>query len=90
MTDLSSLAADVNAANFMLGNEVFEAAGATFVRSTDTPHIYDANHVTKVHARTPAEIDDLLAAIDREFQHAGHRRFDVDHRTPPEFVARLA
>ena len=90
MTDLSSLAADVNAANFMLGNEVFEAAGATFVRSTDTPHIYDANHVTKVHARTPAEIDDLLAAIDREFQHAGHRRFDVDHRTPPELVARLA
>jgi GNAT superfamily N-acetyltransferase len=90
VTDLIARAADVNAANFMLGNETFESARATFVRSVDTPHIYDANHAANVRARTPHEIDELLAALDREFQHSGHRRFDVDYRTPPEFVARLA
>jgi GNAT superfamily N-acetyltransferase len=83
-------AADVNSANFMLGNETVEMACATFVRSIDTPNIYDANHATNVRARTPAQIDELLAALDREFQHSGHRRFDVDYRTPPEFTARLA
>jgi len=59
------------------------------VRNRATPDIYDSNHVTRVNARTPGEIDELLAAADREFEHANHRRFDVDYRTPPEFVARL-
>ena len=89
MPGLTTRAIDVNAANHMLGNETFQLANATFVRSTVTPNIYDANHVTQVRAQTPAEIDALFAASDREFQHCGHRRFDVDHRTPPEFVARL-
>lgn len=89
MTDLAGRALDTNAANFQLGNEAFPLAHATFVRNRETPDIYDANHVTAIRARTPEEIDDLLAASDREFAHAGHRRFDVDYRTPPEFIARL-
>lgn len=90
MSDLAGNAIDVNSANMMLGNEVFEAACATFVRSTSCPNIYDANHVTNIRARTPDEIDALLAAAEREFQHSNHRRFDIDHRTPPEFIARLS
>jgi GNAT superfamily N-acetyltransferase len=89
VTDLAGQAIHTNAANFQLGNEVFPLAGATFVRNREGPDIYDANHVTAPQARTSAEIDELLAATDREFAHANHRRFDVDHRTPPEFVARL-
>ena len=89
MTDLAGHALDTNAANFQLGNESFRLARATFVRNRETPDIYDANHVTAPEGRTLAEIEELLAATDREFAHTGHRRFDVDHRTPPEFLARL-
>jgi ribosomal protein S18 acetylase RimI-like enzyme len=89
VTDVAARAIDVDLGQFALGNEVFERANATFVRNRDVPSIYDANHVRHIRARTPAEIDELLGAIDEEYAHAGHRRFDVDHRTPPEFVARL-
>jgi GNAT superfamily N-acetyltransferase len=89
VTDLAARAIDTDRANFQLGNEAFTQARATFVRNRQTPDIYDANHVTRIQARTPVEIDELLAATDREFEFAGHRRFDVDFRTPPEFVARL-
>lgn len=89
MINLVGKAVDVNAAQFQLGNEVLESAKATFVRNRDWPSIYDANHVTNVRARTPEEIDDLMSAMEREFGHSGHRRFDEDFRTPPEFLARL-
>lgn len=90
MTSLVGAAIDVNSANLALGNETYELAGATFVRYTDTPSIYDANHVTHITASTPAEIEALLAATEREFAHTKHRRFGCDFRTPPEFIARLA
>jgi len=89
MSDAAARAIDTDAANYQLGNEVFQLANATFVRNRDTPDIYDANHVTNIRARTPQEIDELFAAADREFAHSGHRRFDVDFRTPPEFHARI-
>jgi GNAT superfamily N-acetyltransferase len=89
VTDLAARAIDTDGANFQLGNDVFTLARATFVRNRQTPDIYDANHVTRIQARTPEGIDELLTATDREFESAGHRRFDVDCRTPPEFVARL-
>jgi GNAT superfamily N-acetyltransferase len=87
--DLPGRCVDVDQAQFQLGNEVFPLAGATFVRNRTTPSIYDANHVCAITARTPDEIDGLLAAAEREFAHTNHRRFDTDHRTPPEFLARL-
>ncbi|HUF54517.1 MAG TPA: GNAT family N-acetyltransferase [Dehalococcoidia bacterium] len=80
----------VDAANFALGNESFELLGATFVRNTAIPDIYDANHVQFARPTTPDEIEAFLVAVEREYTHAGHRRFDVDFRTPPEFAARLA
>jgi len=90
VTDLTSRAIDLNAAQLALGNETYELAAATFVRNRDTPNIYDANHVTNIRASTSAEIDELLAAVEREFAHTNHRRFSCDYRTPPGFIARLA
>jgi len=90
VTALTVAAIGVNSANLALGNETYQLAGATFVRNVDTPNIYDANHVTHITASTPAEIDELLAAADREFTHASHRRFGCDYRTPPEFISSLS
>jgi predicted N-acetyltransferase YhbS len=89
MTDIAGRAIDVDAANYQLGNETFTLARAMFVRNREVADIYDANHMTGIEARSPAEIDELMNAAEREFQHANHRRFDVDYRTPPEFAARL-
>ncbi len=89
MPSATDAAVDVNYANYRLGNEVLPGPQATFVRNGSVPDIYEANHVSDIRARTPDEIDALLEAIEREYQNCHHRRFDVDHRTPPEFVARL-
>lgn len=90
MTDLAHQALDVNQAMLALGNEVFEAEGATFVRNRALSDIRDSNHVSHVSAATPEEIGRLLARVEREFAGFPHRRFDTDNRTPPEFEARLA
>ena len=86
---LIAQALDVNAANLALGNEVFDADGARFVRNAVARDIYDANHLTGITASTDTEIDALLARTDREYAGYGHRRFDIDFRTPPAFEARL-
>ena len=88
-TELAHKALDINAANLALGHETFEAEGARFVRNRSFPLIYDANHVSHVTAASGPEIERLLARVETEHQGIGHRRFDVDFRTPPAFVARL-
>jgi ribosomal protein S18 acetylase RimI-like enzyme len=87
--ELASRALAVNDANLALGHDVFDADGGRFVRNTDAPRIYDANHVAGITASTPDEIDALLARVEKEFAHCGHRRFLCDSRTPPPFEARL-
>ena len=87
--DLASKALDVDAANLALGHETFEASGATFVRNRAYPLVYDANHVAAVNASTPEEIDRLLARVEQEYEHAAHREFGIDFRTPPAFASRL-
>lgn len=87
--ELIASALDVNAANLALGHEVFDADGARFVRDRAVADIYDANHVTAITASTDREIDALFERVEREFEGYGHRRFDVDFRTPPAFEARL-
>jgi len=87
--DAINRALDVNDANLRLGNELFEAAGATFVRNRGAPDIYDANHVTGIRVNTAAEIDALFQRVETEFTGYLHRRFDTDHRTHPSLIARL-
>jgi GNAT superfamily N-acetyltransferase len=89
MANSTDMAIATDWANFALGNEAYPLLGATFVRSRENPDIYDANHVQYAYPSTREEEDALLGAVDREYAHANHRRFDVDYRTPPEFAARL-
>jgi GNAT superfamily N-acetyltransferase len=90
MGDVATRSLAVNQAFLALGNERFEAEGATFIRNGTIPEIRDANHVTQITASTPAEIDRLLARVEREFAGFPHHRFDVDFTTPPSLEARLA
>jgi GNAT superfamily N-acetyltransferase len=89
ITELAAKALDVNAANLAIGHERFEADLAVFVRNRAFSRIYDANHVSHVTAANAQEIDRLFARVDAEYEGIAHRRYDVDFRTPPEFVARL-
>lgn len=73
-----------------LGNEVLDGPLACFVRNTETPNVYDANHVTRVRARTPKEIDSVLARADEVYPESRHRQYLMDPATPPTFEARLA
>ncbi len=73
-----------------LGNEVFQAAGATFIRNRSLPRIHDANFAWDVTASTPAEIDLLLETMGRELGHSGSRRFRLDATSPGSVEARLA
>ena len=72
-----------------LGNERFEADGATFIRNRRFPEWRDANHAKYVTASTPREIDRLLERVEEEFEGFPHRRFDLEPDTPPDFQARL-
>ena len=90
MRDLVRLALAVNQAWLALASEVFEADGAVFVRNPAYPSIRDANHVARVRARTPEDIDTLLARVEREFAGFPHRAYQLDLDTPSEFEARLA
>jgi hypothetical protein len=89
MDSLVAAALAVNQDNLALGNEVFDAAGARFIRNGAFPSIWDANHVDHVTAASAAEIGTLLGRAEREFEGYPHLRFDLDARTPPEFEARL-
>ena len=88
--DLAASALDVDTALMAHRCEQFEADGALWIRDREFPSIYDANHVTRVSASSPAEIDRLLARMDTEYAHCAHRRFHVDFRTHPLVTARLA
>lgn len=83
-------ALETNALNLALGNEVFERAGARFVRNSTYPSVLDANHVDSVTARSAEAIRALFEATEAEYGHADSIRFDVDARTPTEFEAALA
>ena len=73
-----------------LGNEVFEAAGATFVRNKTCLRRHDANFVTEVRCRTPAEVEALLAQMEVEYVAFRHRQLHLDALTPPAVAAHLS
>jgi GNAT superfamily N-acetyltransferase len=87
--DLLARACETSFRYLALGNEVFTAHGATFIRNRATPRRHDANTVGLVRS-DPSELDALLAAVDAEYAEFGHRRFQIDALTPPALEARLA
>lgn len=89
MDPLVRRALAVDQASRALGHTVFQAAGATFVRNPGLPIIHDANHVANLRVARPADVDALLARVEREFAHCKHRQFVLDPETPPELEARL-
>ncbi len=88
--DLLGRVCETIAAYSAIGNERFEAHGATFVRNRSTPRRYDANHVDRIRTTKADEIEALLLHAENEFASFGHRRFDIDALTPPRIAARLA
>ena len=70
-----------------LGNELFEACGAWFIRNLDTPTRFDANTIGLI--RDASQMDALLARADVEYAHLAYRQFHLDPLTPPEVEARL-
>jgi GNAT superfamily N-acetyltransferase len=73
-----------------LGNERFEADGATIIRNREIPEVHDANYVAHVTASTLEATERLLERVELEFSGYRHRRFDLDFTTPPVLEARLA
>jgi GNAT superfamily N-acetyltransferase len=88
--DLLNRVAKTNLAFSALGNERFEAHGATFVRNTATPNRYDSNQVALVRADSPDDFEAILRAADDAFAGFSHRMFSIDAATPSAFQARLA
>lgn len=73
-----------------LGNEVFQADGATFVRNRGCPLRHDSNFVGAVRVgNTQSEVAALIERTEREFAGYKHRKFSLDPLTPQPFVARL-
>jgi ribosomal protein S18 acetylase RimI-like enzyme len=73
-----------------LGNEVIDSPLAGYVRNPEAPRVYDANHVTRVRAGTPKEINTVLERTEEMLSASGHRQFLIDPDTPLPFEARLA
>jgi GNAT superfamily N-acetyltransferase len=73
-----------------LGNEVIDGPLVSFVRNVEAADIYDANHATRVRARSPKDIDFVLARADEVLEASRHREFLIDPATPPQLEARLA
>jgi len=73
-----------------LGNEVIDSPLARYVRNPEAPRVYDANHVTRVRAGTPKEIDTVLERTEEMLSASGHRQFLIDPEAPLPFEACLA
>jgi len=83
-------ALQVNYRNLALGHEVFERAGATFVRNLSIGRIYDANFVFDVSASSPEAVRALMNEAESEYRDAERLTFLCDSFTPPAFEAYLA
>jgi GNAT superfamily N-acetyltransferase len=88
--DLTSLLSAAYAWHRALGNETVETPLANFVVNREHPRVWIANHVSRVVASSPTEIDGLLREIESRFAHCDHRAIVADRFTPEAFVARLA
>ena len=73
-----------------LGHDAIELDHCGIVADPDRPDLWDANHADHVTAESDAEIDAVLAAMDRHLGHSDWRVVHTDAFTPEPFLARLA
>ncbi|MGH7621667.1 MAG: GNAT family N-acetyltransferase [Gemmatimonadaceae bacterium] len=86
--DLIDRALDACSAWNALGGEVRDVDGARFVRNQLFTDVPGTNRVSHINAASPDEIARLHTLVQREFGNVTPA-FEVDHRTPPPFEARL-
>ncbi len=73
-----------------LGARVFETPHCCVVASPEHADVREANHADDVTAKSEAEFEAVLAAMDRHLGHAPWRVVHTDCFTPDPFLARLA
>jgi len=88
--DLIRRACETSNAYLALGNERWQAPGATFIRNRATPRRYDSNTVGLVRAESLAEVEGVFAEIERAYEGLSHRMVVTDALTPRAFETRLA
>lgn len=88
-SELLRRACDTYQAYFALGNEWGDERLLCFVRNRGAANVYDANHVARVSAATPAEIELVLERSATLFEGFGHLCFHLDPFTPAAFESRL-
>jgi GNAT superfamily N-acetyltransferase len=88
--DLTRLLAETYRWQRRLGNQVIGTPHCSIVANPPHPEVWDANHADEVTAKTEAEIDAVLAAMDRHLGHTPWRVVRTDCFTPDAFLARLA
>jgi GNAT superfamily N-acetyltransferase len=74
---------------FALGNECVDEDLFRYVRNLEVPSVHDANHVARVSAATPDEIERALVRAAEVFDGFGHLCFHLSPATPTAFEARL-
>ncbi len=89
MRDLVARAYETLDGWLALGHETRATPLAWFVRARATPQVYDANFAARVRAETAAEIEVVLAELDRVFEGLDHRQVWWDRDMPQPFEARL-
>jgi GNAT superfamily N-acetyltransferase len=88
--DLVRQVCQTNAGYMALGNECFQAHGATFIRNRRASRRHDANGVALIRSESPAEIEALLRRVEVEYEGMLHRAYSIDALTPSAFTGRLA
>lgn len=73
-----------------LGNACVRGRHALYVQNPALPLVRDVNHVRDMTCASEAELDALLADVDRVFADFPHRAFAVTPFTAPAVTARLA
>ena len=77
-------------AYYALGHEVRDHSHCRTIRRDAAPQIYDANHLQRVRAESPTEIEETFAFLELDLGDRRHRQVVVDPGTPEPFIARLA
>lgn len=73
-----------------LGHSCVATPHCRIVANPAHPDVWDANHADRITARTPDEIEAVLAAMDHHLPHTSWRVAHTDGFTPDPFLARLA